>query len=136
MKDINQITDRIIGAAIKVHTELGPGLLESAYRECLYFELREEGHFVEKEKELPLIYRNVKLDSGYRIDLMVERRIVVELKAVKKIEDVHMAQLLTYLKLTNCQIGLLLNFNVFRLKEGINRLINKYYQTEKIGETE
>lgn len=127
MNDINQLTSRIIGAAINVHTELGPGLLESAYTECLYYELRQEGHFVEKEKELPLVYRDVKLDCGFRVDLLVEKQVIVELKAVKKIEDIHTAQLLTYLKLANCKIGLLMNFNVFLLKEGIHRLINKYY---------
>lgn len=130
MKDINQITNRIIGAAIKVHTELGPGLLESAYQECLFYELREEGHKVEKEKAMPLIYNDVQMDCGYRVDLFVEDQVIVELKAVKSIEDIHVAQLLTYLKLSNCKIGLLLNFNVFRLKDGITRLINKYYIPE------
>jgi GxxExxY protein len=93
----------------------------------LYYELRQEGHFVEKEKELPLVYKDVKLECGFRVDLLVEKQVIVELKAVKKIEDIHTAQLLTYLKLANCKIGLLMNFNVFLLKDGINRLINKYY---------
>ena len=126
--EINEITDLIIGCAIKVHTELGPGLLESAYQECLFFELKSEGLLVEKEKPLPLVYNDVHLECGYRIDLLVENKVIVELKSVEALTDVHMAQVLTYLKLSNNKIGLLINFNVYRLKDGLKRLINKYYE--------
>jgi len=129
----NEITEKIIGAAIRVHTELGPGLLESSYQECLFHELVLEGLKVEKEKPLPLVYKGVKLDCGYRVDLLVEDVIVVELKAVESITDVHIAQVLTYLKLSNSRIGLLLNFNVFRLKNGLKRLINKYYDPQSVS---
>jgi len=124
----NEITEKIIGAAIRVHKELGPGLLESAYKECLYYELRQMGLHVEKEKPLPLIYHEVRLEIGYRVDLLVERKVIVELKAVEALNDVHLAQVLTHLKLNNNRIGLLINFNVSILKNGIRRLINKYYK--------
>ena len=123
----NQITEKIIGCAIKVHKELGPGLLESAYKECLYYELQKAGLKVEKEKPLPLIYYDVKLEIGYRIDLLVEDQVVIEIKSVEGLSDVHTAQVLTYLKLNNNKLGLLINFNVSMLKNGIKRLINKYY---------
>ncbi|WP_258097917.1 GxxExxY protein [Marinoscillum pacificum] len=126
--EINDITNIIIGSAIKVHSELGPGLLESAYSECLAFELGEVGLKVEREKAMPVVYKGIQLECGYRIDLLLEDKVVVELKAVKGIEDVHLAQILTYLKLANCKIGLLINFNEYRVKDGIRRLINKYYQ--------
>lgn len=124
----NEITEKIIGAAIRVHKELGPGLLESAYKECLYYELKQMGLNVEKEKPLPLIYHEVRLEIGYRVDLLVERKVIVELKAVEALNDVHLAQVLTHLKLNNNRIGLLINFNVSVLKDGIRRLINKYYK--------
>lgn len=120
------LTKGIIGVAIEVHTSLGPGLLENAYKECLYYKLRKEGFHVEKEKIMPLIFEEVKLDCGYRIDLLVEDRIVIELKSVVALNDVHLAQTLTYMKLGNYKHGLLINFNVFRLKEGIRRLVNGY----------
>ncbi len=123
----NKITDKIIGAAINVHRELGPGLLESAYQECLFYELLNSGLKVEKEKALPLVYKEVKLDCGYRIDLIVENEIIVELKSVDQLNDLHLAQILTYLKLQNKKIGLLINFNVSQLKDGLKRVINKYY---------
>ena len=123
----NKITERIIGCAINVHRALGPGLLESAYQECLFYELKKAGLLVEKEKALPLVYEEVKLDCGYRIDLLVERQIVVEIKSVEALNDVHAAQVLTYLKLSKCKIGLLINFNVTQLTNGIKRLYNKYY---------
>lgn len=123
----NKLTEQIIGCAIKVHRSLGPGLLESAYQECLYFELKKAGLLVEKEKSLPLVYEEVKLDCGYRVDLLVERQIVIELKSVEALNDVHIAQVLTYLKLSNCRIGLLINFNVTQLTAGIKRMYNKYY---------
>ena len=123
----NQITEKVIGCAIKVHKELGPGLLESAYKECLFYELKQTGLKVEKEKALPLIYHEVKLEIGYRIDLLVENKVVVEIKSAEGLTDVHTAQVLTYLKLNNNKLGLLINFNVSLLKNGIRRLINKYY---------
>jgi len=123
----NRLTEQIIGCAIKVHRSLGPGLLESAYQECLLFELKKAGLYVEKEKPLPLVYEEVKLDCGYRIDLLVEKQVVIEIKSVEALNDVHTAQVLTYLKLSNCRIGLLINFNVTQLTKGIKRLYNKYY---------
>jgi GxxExxY protein len=121
----NEISEKIIGYAIQVHRELGPGLLESSYEECLYFELIQSGLLVEKQKALPLVYRDVKLECGYRIDLLVEKKVVVEVKSVEGINDIHMAQILTYLKLSKCKLGLLMNFNVVLLKDGINRVVNK-----------
>ena len=128
--EINQITEIIIGKAIQVHRNLGPGLLESAYKECLYYELIEAGLNVEKEKAMPLVYKKVKLECGYRVDLFVENQIIVELKAVEFLNDVHLAQTLTYLKIANRQTGLLINFNVSKLTDGIKRVYNKYYFKE------
>ncbi|MEO9869346.1 GxxExxY protein [Ekhidna sp.] len=128
--NINEITEKVIGCAICVHTELGPGLLESAYQECLFYELQSEGLFVEKEKPLPLLYKSVKMECGYRVDLLVEKKVIVELKSVEALTDVHVAQVLTYLKLSNNKIGLLINFNSFRVKDGLKRLINKYYEPQ------
>jgi GxxExxY protein len=122
----NLITEKIIGCAIKVHRALGPGLLESAYQACLYYELIKTGMFVEKEKPLPLVYEDVKLDCGYRMDLVIERKIVLEVKSVDSLTDIHLAQILTYLKLSNCRFGLLINFNVTQLKDGIKRVVNGY----------
>ncbi len=127
---INEITELVIGCAISVHTALGPGLLESAYQECLYYELTSQGLKVEKEKPLPLIYKDVKMECGYRVDLLVEDKVIVELKAVEALTDVHIAQVLTYLKLSNNKIGLLINFNSYRIKDGLKRLINKYYKPQ------
>jgi GxxExxY protein len=120
------LTESIIGCALKVHSALGPGLLESAYQECLYFELRKKEFFVEKEKPLPLMYEEVKLECGYRVDLMVERQIIIEVKSVEELAEIHLAQVLTYLKLSNNRFGLLINFNVLRLKDGIKRVVNGY----------
>lgn len=120
----NQIANKVIGVAIDVHKALGPGLLESAYKECLCYKLLEEGFFVEKEKPMPLVYEEVKLDCGYRIDLLVERKLVIELKSVDALNDVHMAQTLTYMKLGDYKLGLLINFNVSLLKNGLRRVIN------------
>jgi GxxExxY protein len=120
----NEITNKIIGLAIAVHQSLGPGLLESAYKECLCYRLREEGFQVEKEKPMPLIYEEVKLDCGYRIDLLVENKVVLEIKSVEALNEVHLAQILTYMKLGQYKLGLLINFNVYLLKEGIRRVIN------------
>ena len=120
----NKISEKIIGCAIQVHRELGPGLLESSYEECLYYELVQSGLLVEKQKPLPLVYKEVRLDCGYRIDLMIEGKIIVEVKAVESLNDIHMAQILTYLKLSNTRLGLLMNFNVTLLKSGIKRIVN------------
>lgn len=122
----NEITEKIIGCAIKIHKALGPGLLESAYQACLYYELVKSGLSVEKEKPLPLVYEEVKLDCGYRMDLVIERRIVVEVKSVDALTDIHLAQVLTYLKLSNNRFGLLINFNVLKLKDGVKRIVNGY----------
>lgn len=122
--EINQLTELILRCAYSVHTALGPGLLESAYEECLYYELKQVGLLVEKQKPLPLIYKEIKLDAGYRIDLLVDKRVIVEIKSIESFTDVHTAQVLTYLKLSGCKIGLLLNFNVISLKNGIKRLAN------------
>lgn len=121
---LNRITERIIGAAIKVHKALGPGLLESAYEACLAFELADCGLMVERQKPLPLIYREVNLDCGYRLDILVEDSVIVELKAVDHILPIHQAQLLSYLKLSGHRLGLLINFNVTLLKDGITRVVN------------
>lgn len=120
----NEITHSILNAAYRVHTELGPGLLESAYENCLAYELREGGIYVETQKPLPLVYKEVKLECGYRVDLFVEKEVVVEIKATDGINDLHLAQTLTYLKLLKKEIGLILNFNVKSLKQGIKRVIN------------
>ena len=120
----NQIANRVIGLAIEVHKALGPGLLESAYKECLFYKIKQAGFVVEKEKPMPLVFGEVKLDCGYRIDILVENKLVIELKAVEALNDVHLAQILTYLKLGNFKLGLLINFNVSLLKNGIRRVIN------------
>ena len=121
---LNQITKTIIGAAMKVHRTLGPGLLESAYEACLAYELEKAGLLVETQKAVPLVYEMVKLECGYRMDLMVERLVVVEIKSVEAIAPVHEAQTLSYLKLSGCKVALLINFNVFALKDGIRRFVN------------
>lgn len=120
--EINQITHEILDSAYKIHSKLGPGLLESAYQACLVYELRKKGFKVEVEKPLPLIYEEVKLECGYRIDLLVENQVVVELKTVEAFTDVHIAQVLTYLKLSENKVGLLINFYTKSLKDGIKRL--------------
>ncbi|MBP6731053.1 MAG: GxxExxY protein [Chitinophagales bacterium] len=120
----NNLSKLVFEAALNVHRKLGPGLLENSYKECLHYELTKEGLFVEKEKALPLVYEQVKLDIGYRIDLMVENKVIIETKAVEALNDVHLAQVLTYLKLSNCKLGLLINFNVTLLKNGFKRVVN------------
>ncbi len=125
MKNVNEIAKMIVDASIAVHRELGPGLLESAYEACLAFELRDRGLKVETQKGLPVQYRRVMLDCGYRIDLFVEDSVIVELKAVEKLLPIHQAQLLSYLKLADCRLGLIINFNVRLLKHGIRRLVNQ-----------
>lgn len=126
MMSENELAKVVIGHAIEVHRALGPGLLESAYQECLYYKLRKEGFFVEKEKAMPLVFEEVQLECGYRIDLLVERKLVIELKSVEALNDVHLAQILTYLKLGDYKLGLLLNFNTAILKHGIKRVVNGY----------
>jgi len=123
---LNSITEAIIGAAIAVHRALGPGLLESAYEACLAFELRERGLKVEQQKALPVVYRTVKLDCGYRLDLVVEDAVVVEIKAVEHLAPIHEAQLLSYLRLADKRIGLLINFHVKILKDGVRRIVNEF----------
>jgi len=124
MERENFLSNEVIGAAIRVHKQLGPGLLESAYKECLYYELFKAGLYVEKEKILPLVYEEVRLDCGYRLDLIVENKLIIETKSVEKLNDIHLAQVLTYLKLAQCRLGLLINFNVLLLKDGVKRVIN------------
>ncbi len=122
--EINELTYKVIGLAIEVHKELGPGLLESAYQKCLLYELRKAGLQVEEEKSLPILYKEVQLDHGYRIDLLVENSLVIEIKTIENFTDVHFAQVLTYLKRGNYPIGLLMNFNSKILKNNIKRFIN------------
>ena len=123
--DINELSSKIISAAIEVHKALGPGLLESAYEECLCYEFRLRDFGFERQKPLPIIYKGNKLDCGYRLDIVVENAIILELKSCEKIERIHMAQLLTYLKLSGLKLGLLLNFNVPLIREGIMRVVNE-----------
>lgn len=125
-KNINNLTQQIIGAAIEVHKTLGPGLLESAYQNCLFYELTQRGLHVEKEKALPIVYKEIQLDHGYRIDLLIENKIVLELKTVEYLNDVHEAQILTYLKLGEYPLGLLINFHTKLLKNGLKRYINTF----------
>lgn len=115
---VNELTSKIIGAAIEVHRLLGPGLLESAYETCLAYELKNLGLSVEQQKPLPLVYKEIHLDHGYRIDLLVNNQVIIELKAVEQITPVHEAQILSYLRFSGCKVGLLINFNVKLLKEG------------------
>jgi GxxExxY protein len=122
----NELSTIIIGAAIEVHKQLGPGLLESTYEHCLAYELRLMGLDVKQQVALPIVYKGIKLDAGYRIDLLVEDKVIVELKAVEALADIHTAQLLTYLKLKDMKLGLLINFNTVLLKDGIKRIINGY----------
>ena len=120
----NNLATEIIGLAIKVHRKLGLGLLESAYKECLYYEIEKFGFNVEKEKALPLIYDEINLDCGYRLDIIVENKLIIEVKAVEALKEIYLAQTITYLKLAQCKLGLLINFNVILLKDGIKRVIN------------
>ena len=122
--DINDLSYKVIGLAIEVHRQLGPGLLESAYQECLFYEIRNAGLSVVKELSLPIVYKDIRLDHGYRVDLLVENKLVLELKTVENFTDVHFAQILTYLKLGNYPLGLLINFNSKILKNNIKRFIH------------
>ena len=123
--NVNDVTEQIIGAAIEVHRTLGPGLLESTYEACLVHELAERKLYAERQKALPVSYKGVRIDCSYRIDLLVEREVIVEVKAVAHFEPIHEAQLLSYLKLSGCHVGLLINFNVKQLKTGLRRLVNE-----------
>src|SRR5271157_2374759 len=123
---LDEISHRIIGAAIEVHRHLGPGLLESAYQSCLAFELKQLGLKVEEQKPLPVVYKQVKLECGYRLDLVVEDEIIVEIKAVEKLVPIHEAQLLSYLRLAKKRVGLLMNFHVPVLKNGLKRIVNEF----------
>jgi len=119
----NEIAHIIVDCAFKVHKALGPGLLESAYEECLFYDLTRSGLFVEKQRALPLVYDDVRLEIGYRVDLLVCKKVVVEVKSVDGLTDVHLAQVITYLKLSECKLGLLINFNVALIKDGIRRVV-------------
>lgn len=123
-EDLNHVSGQVVDCAIKVHSALGPGLLESAYEACLNHELRSRGHSVRAQHPLPVIYNEIRLDIGYRIDLLVDDAVVVEIKAVEKLLPIHEAQLLSYLKLSGYKIGLLINFHVLHLKDGIRRMVN------------
>jgi len=122
-EELNLLTRKIIGLSIDIHTALGPGLLESAYKACLFYKISQSGLNVEKEKPIPLFYKGVRLDCGYRVDLLVQDQLVIEVKSVETLTNLHMAQTITYLKLGNYKLGLLLNFNVVTMKEGIKRVI-------------
>ncbi len=118
-----ELTEKILRCAYTVHTELGPGLLESAYEACLFYELQQNGLIVERQVELPVEYKGIEIEAGYRIDLLIEDKVILELKAVEEFKDIHTAQLLTYLKLAECKIGYLINFNVKSLRTGIKRFV-------------
>jgi GxxExxY protein len=120
----NEISRITFDAALTVHKALGPGLLESAYEECMYYELQKSGLNIQKQKPLPLIYEEVHLEIGYRVDIIIENKFIIEIKAVEALNDVHMAQILTYLKLSGCKLGMLINFNVELIKNGVKRVIN------------
>ena len=120
----NELSKIVFDLGMKVHKSLGPGLLESVYEECLFYELKKYGLFVEKQKALPLIYDEIKLDTGYRVDLFVEKKFIIEIKSVETLNELHFAQLLTYLKLSDCKLGLLINFNTVLLKNGVRRVVN------------
>ena len=118
-----QIFKQLLDCSFRIHSDLGPGLLESAYAECLFYELKNLGLLVRKQVPMPLIYKEIKLDAGYRVDLLLEESIIVEVKSVDALCDIHLAQILTYLKLSKCTLGLLVNFNVSHLKDGIKRIV-------------
>ncbi len=125
-KRLNRLTEATIGAAIDIHKALGPGLLESAYEACLAFELADRGLRVERQKAIPVVYRDVALDVGYRLDLLIEDSVIVEVKATETLGRIHEAQLMSYLKLTELNVGLLINFNVNVLKNGVRRIVNNF----------
>ena len=120
----NELANKVFGCALEVHKALGPGLLETAYKECLYYKLQSYGLKVEKEKGVPLVFEKVNLECGFRIDLLVENKLVIELKSVESLNDIHLAQTLTYLRIGGYKLGLLINFNVSKLKDGFRRVVN------------
>jgi GxxExxY protein len=120
----NELSKIVFDLGLKIHKSLGAGLLENAYEECLFYELQKQGVYVEKQKGLPLIYKDVKLDVGYRIDLFIENKLIIEIKSVETLNDVHLAQILTYLKLSKCKLGMLINFNTVYFKNGVKRVVN------------
>lgn len=120
----NEISRIVYESGYLIHKSLGPGLLESAYEECMFYELKKEGLFVEKQKPMPLIYDGIKMDVGYRLDLLIESKFVLEIKSVEGLNDIHLAQILTYLRLSNCKLGMLINFNTLHFKNGVKRVIN------------
>ena len=120
----NELSRIVYQDALKVHRNLGPGLLESSYEECLFYELNKSGLLIERQKPLPIIYEEIKLNIGYRVDLIIENKLIIELKSVEALNEIHFAQLLTYLKLSNCKLGMLINFNVTLIKNGIKRIAN------------
>ena len=124
----NEIAKKVFESSLNIHRALGPGLLESTYQECLYFEIQKAGLHIEKEKPLPLIYKDIKLEVGYRVDLLIENKFIIEIKVVESLNDVNLAQVLTYMKLSNCKLGMLINFNTALLKHGIKRVTNRYKQ--------
>ena len=128
---LNKLTETIISAAITVHRTLGPGLLESAYEACMVYELAQAGMKIEQQKPLPIVYQDVKLDCGYRLDLMIEGEVIVEIKSTEKLLPIHQAQLLSYLKLSECKVGLLINFNVKVLKDGVKRVVNNFPDSQR-----
>jgi GxxExxY protein len=121
----NELSHLVVGCALRVHSALGPGLLESAYEACMQFELVKSGLNVEAQKPLPLVYQSVKLECGYRVDLLIENKLIIEVKAVEALAEIHFAQVLTYLRLAELRLALLLNFNVGHMKDGIRRIVNK-----------
>lgn len=131
--ELDSITGSIIDAAMRVHTALGPGMLESVYEKCLKHELVKRGLRVESQVWVPVIYDGVRIEGGYKIDLLVQSEVVVELKVVEQILEVHKAQLLSYLKLSDKRVGLLINFNVVHLRDGIRRLVNHYYPSASMA---
>lgn len=120
----NELAKIVYESGLQVHRVLGAGLLESAYEECLFYELTKQNIYIEKQKALPLVYKEVQLDAGYRIDLLIERKLIVEIKAVEALHDLHLAQILTYLKLSHCKLGLLMNFNTVLFRNGVKRVVN------------
>jgi GxxExxY protein len=124
-EELNRLSEAVIGAAIRVHRELGPGLLESAYEACLEFELRDRGFQVDRQRELPVAYRGVRVDCGFRLDLVVNEAVIVELKAVERLDRIHEAQVHTYLRLTGLHLALLMNFNVVRMVDGVKRIVRQ-----------
>ena len=126
----NEIATQVVESSLNIHRALGPGLLESTYQECMFYEIQKKGLHVEKDKPLPLTYEGIELDAGYKIDLLVENKFIIEIKSVEALNEVHLAQILTYLKFSNCKLGLLINFNVALIKHGIKRVANSSRKTE------